>query len=58
MENKLSLQEINFKKIHEEMERQLENVHAEAAKNRSYLEAEIIKWKVGFYYCLFLKVSV
>lgn len=40
------------------MERQLENVHAEAAKNRSYLEAEIIKWKVGFYYCLFLKVSV
>ncbi|KAH9592491.1 CDC42 binding protein kinase [Schistosoma haematobium] len=45
LENKLSLQEINFKKIHEEMERQLENVHAEAAKNRSYLEAEIIKWK-------------
>uniref|UniRef100_A0A3Q0KQ33 non-specific serine/threonine protein kinase n=1 Tax=Schistosoma mansoni TaxID=6183 RepID=A0A3Q0KQ33_SCHMA len=45
LENKISLQEINFKKVHEEMERQLENAHAEAAKNRSYLEAEIIKWK-------------
>ncbi|VDQ09267.1 unnamed protein product [Trichobilharzia regenti] len=47
MESKLSLQEINFKKTKEEMERQLENAHAEAAANCSRLEAEVIKWKVA-----------
>nr|CAH8874812.1 unnamed protein product [Trichobilharzia regenti] len=45
LESKLSLQEINFKKTKEEMERQLENAHAEAAANCSRLEAEVIKWK-------------
>ncbi|KAK4475102.1 hypothetical protein MN116_002191 [Schistosoma mekongi] len=45
LENNMSLQEINFKKSSEEMERQLQNARTEAAANRSYLEAEIIKWK-------------
>ncbi|CAH8641325.1 unnamed protein product [Heterobilharzia americana] len=45
LENKISLQEMNFKKTNEEMKRQLENAHAEAAASCSRLEAEIIKWK-------------